>query len=125
MILAHHAIEVSEDELVRGAAMDEGGVDIEELARLARRFGVHAGIQQLSLEDIADFLAQDRWAIVFLNRLPLDQVFSVHAVIPVRVTAHFVTILDPRLGERRLARHKLEAARRYLSFYGVICGPLV
>lgn len=123
MILACHAIEVSEDDLVRRAVMEEGGVDIEELARLAQHFGLQAEIRQLSLDDIAELLADDRMAIVYLNRLPLDGVFSVHAIVPIRVTAHFVTILDPRVGERRLSRKKLDVARRYLSFYGVICRP--
>ncbi len=123
MILAHHAIKVSEEDLVHSAAMDEGGVDIEELVRLAQHFGLLAEIRQLFVEDIAELLAQDRMAIVYLNRLPLDGIFSVHAVVPIRVTAHFVTILDPRMGERRVSRKKLDIARRYLSFYGVICGP--
>ena len=125
MILAHHAVKVSEEELVRSAAMDEGGVDIEELARLARRFDVPAEVRPILLDEIAELQTHNRWAIVYLNRLPLDHVFSVHAVIPLRVTTHFVTILDPRVGERRLSRRKFEAARRYLSFYSVICGPLI
>jgi len=37
------------------------------------------------------------------------------------MTPRFVTILDPRLGERRLSRRKFDAARRYLSYFGVVC----
>ncbi len=92
-------------------------------SRLARKFGLHAEIQQVSLDDIAKLLAQGQWVIVYLNRLPIDRVFAIHAVIPIRLTQRFVTVLDPRLGERRISRRKLGAARRYLSNFGVICGP--
>ena len=45
MILAHYDIVISEDDLVHRADMDEGGVDIEELAQLAQDFGLQAEIR--------------------------------------------------------------------------------
>lgn len=66
-------------------------------------------------------IAEERWAIVYLNRFPLDRQFAIHAVIPMRVTQQFVTVLDPRKGERRISRTKFDQARRYLDRYGVVC----
>lgn len=122
-LLAHYGTPRTEDELVRAAKMEEGGVDIEELARLAERYGLRAEIRQLPPDALADLLARDRFAVIYLNRFPLDAVFAIHAVIPIRVTAHFVSFLDPRVGPRRVSRKKFMAAQRYLALYGVVCGP--
>lgn len=54
MILVQHRIETTEAELVQAAQMQFGGVDIEELARLAKRFGLHAELRQLDLAAIAE-----------------------------------------------------------------------
>ncbi len=121
MILAHHGSEVGEAELVRATTMQEGGVDIEELARAARRYGLRAEIKELPEDVLRDLVDQERLAIVYLNRFPLDRQFAVHAVIPLRFTRHYVTVLDPRRGERRLTCRKFDAARRYLDRYGVVC----
>jgi ABC-type bacteriocin/lantibiotic exporter with double-glycine peptidase domain len=121
MLLAHHGTGVTEAELVRATAMEEGGVDIEELARVARRFGFRAEIHELTAGAVADLVAQERFPIVYLNRWPLDGEWAVHAVLPVRFTRHYVTFLDPLRGERRVSKRKLEAARRYLSYCGVVC----
>jgi ABC-type bacteriocin/lantibiotic exporter with double-glycine peptidase domain len=124
MLLAHYGRIATEAELIRATAMEEGGVDIEELARVARRWGLRAEVQELSLDALVQLVAQERFPLVYLNRFPLDAQFAIHAVIPVRFTRHYVTLLDPRVGERRVSRRKFEAGRRYLSFYGVVCEPI-
>jgi ABC-type bacteriocin/lantibiotic exporter with double-glycine peptidase domain len=121
MLLAHHGTEVSEAELVRLATMEEGGLDIEELARLAGSLGLRAEIRELAFKNLAELVAEQRYPIVYLNRLPMDAEFSIHAVVPIRISAHFVTFLDPRRGVRRVASWKFEACRRYLSNFGVVC----
>jgi ABC-type bacteriocin/lantibiotic exporter with double-glycine peptidase domain len=121
MILAFNGIETSEEELVLATKMEEGGVDIEELAQVARYHGLKAEIRKLEEASLLDFIAIHRWAIVFLNRFPLDRQFAIHSVIPIRFTPHFVTVLDPLKGERRISRRKFDQARRYLDRYGVIC----
>lgn len=123
MLLAFHGTETSEDELIDKAEMEEGGVDIQELSALAQRYGLRADIQELSLEDLADCIAQERFPIVYLNRFPMDAEFAIHAVVPVRISAHFVTFLDPRRGQRRVSVRKFEASRRYLSNVGLVCDP--
>jgi len=102
--------------------MEEGGVEIEALAELARSYGIRADVLQLSLTDIAKLLNRDEIAIVYLNRLPLDGQFAIHAVIPIRLSPHYVTCLDPLFGRRRISRRKFELARSYLDRYGVVCG---
>ncbi len=124
MILAYYGTEVSEAELVRMTAMEEGGVDIEELARLARRCGLVAEIVSLSEEELIELNAQRRWMIVYLNRWPLDRVFAIHAVIPIRVSRVFVTVLDPMRGQRRLSRRKFDQARKYLDRLCVVCNQV-
>ena len=96
MILAHHGTEVSETQMRLVTRMEEGGVDIEELARLARRYGVRAEIRQLPERELPALFAAGRWAIVYLNRFSIDRQFAIHAVIPIRLTRQYVTVLDPR-----------------------------
>jgi ABC-type bacteriocin/lantibiotic exporter with double-glycine peptidase domain len=121
MILAYHGTAISEAELVRESAMEEGGLDIEELARVAGRHGLRTEIRVLPEAALGPLIAQNSWTIVYLNRFPLDRQFAIHAVIPIRITGHYVTILDPRKGQRRLSRRKLDQARRYLDRLGVVC----
>lgn len=121
MVLAGLGTDVSEAELVRASRLEEGGVEIEALAELARAYGLRANVAQLALADLADLFDQDKLAIVYLNRLPLDRQFAIHAVIPIRLSPQYVTCLDPRIGRRRISRRKFEHARSYLDRYGVVC----
>jgi len=114
-------MEVSEAELVLTTKMEEGGVDIEELAQVARYHGLKTEIRNLEETSLLGLIAIHRWAIVFLNRFPLDRQFAIHSVIPIRFTSHFVTVLDPLRGERRFSRRKFDQARRYLDRYSVVC----
>ncbi len=124
MILAQHGIDASEDELIHVARIEEGGLDIEELARLAERYGLQPTIRQLPLDDISGLLSRERFPIVYLNRYPIDAQFAVHAVIPFRISTRFVSFLDPLQGERRVSKRGFEACRRYLAYFGVVCAPL-
>jgi len=121
MVLAGFGTNVSEAELVRASRMEEGGVEIEALAELARAYGLRADVDQLSLADLAQLFEGEQPAIVYLNRLPLDRQFAIHAVVPIRLSPHYVTCLDPRIGRRRISRRKFERARSYLDRYGVVC----
>jgi ABC-type bacteriocin/lantibiotic exporter with double-glycine peptidase domain len=121
MVLASFGRNVSEAELVRASNMDEGGVEIEALAELARQYGLRADVVQLSLADLSQLLEQEELAIVYMNRSPLDRQFAIHAVIPSGLSPHYVTCLDPRAGRRRISRRKFEVARSYLDRYGVVC----
>lgn len=121
MVLASHHIDVSESELVEVAQMQEGGLDIEELANLAGRFGLQGEVRELAEADLIQFIGNKQWPIVFLNRFPLDRHFAIHAVIPVRFSRQFVTVLDPRKGEHRISRKRFDRARGYLDRYGVVC----
>lgn len=121
MILAHYGIETTEEALVQAAHMEEGGVDIEELAQLASAFGLQATIRRLSLPDLSGLIARGQFSIVYLNRLPIDGEFAVHAVIPIRVSRRFVAFLDPRRGQRRVSTSQFEASQRYLDHFGIVC----
>ena len=61
--------------------------------------------------------------IVYLDRSPLDGEFSVHAVIPVSVSRHFVTFLDPLRGQRRVGKRKFDSGWRRLDHVCVVCEP--
>ena len=122
MILAHHGTHVTESDLLPLVSLVQGGLDPDQIATVARHYGLHAEIAELDVSTIRDLVAQGRFPIVMIDRRPLDNEFTIHAVIAIRFTRHFVTVLDPLCGERRLSLRKFtEAQRRVL--WAVICEP--
>ncbi len=122
MVLAHHGITVTEDELV-GAAGKEGWLDPHEVAMLARRYGLTISYRQLNVNDLKTSIDRQEFPIVLLYRYPLDGVRDTHAVVPFRFTPHFVWFLDPLRpppGERRVSIKKFEQARRMIGQWCVV-----
>jgi ABC-type bacteriocin/lantibiotic exporter with double-glycine peptidase domain len=120
MILAGRGIETTEQELVQAAGMHVGGLNPEELARLAVKLGVDAAARQLTLAEISHLLENQRFPITFLYRKPLDGVAAIHAVVPFRLSPGFAHFLDPLRGERRVTRRKFEEARRWVGRWCVV-----
>jgi hypothetical protein len=89
-------------------SLDEGGLDPEALANLAQRFGLPAEVRQIDLEAVVTLVKSAWFPIVLVDRAWLDGEFSVHSLIPVRFTRHYVVALDPLRGERRISRRKFE-----------------
>lgn len=75
------------------------------------------------LDEIAALVEQHRFPIVLIERTFLDREFTVHAVIPIRLTRQYVRVLDPLFGERRISRRKFAQARRRLDQWAVVCHP--
>ena len=129
MILAQHRIEATEAELVQAAHMQFGGVDIEELADLAERYGLSAELRQLDVTAIAELAAEDIFPIAYINRglvdkLPRGTKVAVHAVVVTGVSQRSVTFNDPRLGRRRrVPKRKFAESQRELSRWCVVCQP--
>jgi ABC-type bacteriocin/lantibiotic exporter with double-glycine peptidase domain len=120
MVLAHQNMESTETELVKVAAMEPGGLDPEELARLGQSFGLRAAEQQLDKDSLFELIKEQRFPIVFLHRRPIDQVEVVHAVIPVGLFRQHVSFLDPLQGQRRVTIRKFEQARRLVGQWVVM-----
>jgi ABC-type bacteriocin/lantibiotic exporter with double-glycine peptidase domain len=120
MVLAQQGIRVAEDELVRSIDMPAGGVNPEELCRLARQYGLRASEKQLDRGQFLELLRDTRYPIIFLHRKPIDRVDAGHAVMPIRFSARFVTFLDPLRGERRVSIQKFEEARRLVGRWAVV-----
>jgi hypothetical protein len=57
---------------------------------------------------------------VYVYRRILDGVPSVHAVIPITFSNHFVTLLDPLRGKRRVSRKKFALARGMVQQWAVV-----
>jgi hypothetical protein len=98
----------------------EGGLDPEQLAVLARRYGLKAEARQLDLDAVADLVSQGFFPILIVDRSQFDREFSIHAVIPIHFTRHFVRVLDPLRGERRISRRKLARAHLRVDRWSVV-----
>jgi ABC-type bacteriocin/lantibiotic exporter with double-glycine peptidase domain len=126
MLLAHQGIAVDEARLFHEAHLEiaaVGWINPEELAVLARKFGLSAIETKLPLARLKRLVAAELWPIVFLNRQPIDGVAEGHAVIPTKISSGRVTFLDPLQGERRTSTRKFERARRVVGQWAVAWEP--
>jgi len=130
MVLAGYGVHVRESELEAQARMDVKGMPIDELARLARHFGLVAGIQDTTVAGLRRLLAEGRLPIAFIDRAVFDLSPRQRArhslrnaiipnVIPVHVTARSVTLHDPR--QPRVTRKTIRLFRRAYSGLGGRC----
>jgi hypothetical protein len=111
MILAHYGVVETEAALVETASV-QGGLDPDDLARLAEAHRLHVTVQQLDIEELVVLREKDLFPIVYVDRWPLDGEFAVHAVIPTRISRRFVWFLDPLRGERRVGRRAFAEGQR-------------
>jgi ABC-type bacteriocin/lantibiotic exporter with double-glycine peptidase domain len=120
MLLAYRGMEVSEAALLQDIASIEGGVDPEQLAQLAHRYDLHAGARQLDLPEMMTLVASQRFPIVLIDRSFIDGEFAIHAVIPIRFSRHYIRLLDPLRGERRVSIRKFSLAQRRVGRWAVV-----
>jgi ABC-type bacteriocin/lantibiotic exporter with double-glycine peptidase domain len=133
MVLAAFGTHVPESELKAQARMVPKGTPIEELERLARRYGLVAEIQHTTVEHLRQVLAAGKLPVAFIDRAifqlsPADRRHHSireaiqHNVIPVTITERSVTLhdpLEPRIGRRtlRLFRQAYDA----LGGVAIVC----
>jgi len=127
MVLAAKGTTLTEGKLRQSARMEEGGIDIEELARLAQTLGLHTVVQRAPAGQIRELLRTDNHVIAYINRSVFDLTtlddlspalrrLQVHAVVPVHVTASHVAFHDPRLpAAARKTVQRFEAAQRHMG----------
>jgi hypothetical protein len=133
MVLAACGTKVDEATLERQVRMEEGGIAIEELQRAARGYGLVAEIEETKVVDLRRILVQGKLPITYVNRSVFDlralrhvrQALGnvrVHAVIPTRITADFVTFHDPRLAAiRRKSIIRFACAHQHLGCVSLVC----
>jgi hypothetical protein len=121
MVLAAFGVEVAEATLEAQVQMQERGTVIDELERLAKHFHVVAEIQDPTVEELREILAEGKLPIAFIDRAVFDLTALqrrthsirdaiIHTVIPVRVTAKSITFHDPR--PPRITRKTIRLFRR-------------
>lgn len=120
MILADRGMLVPEDRLAGLMPAHDEGYDPDQVAEIARGFGLKAEARQLNLGAIAALIEKERFPIVLVDRTFLDGEFAIHAVVPIRITRHFAIILDPLRGERRVSRVTFLKATRRVDGWAVV-----
>jgi ABC-type bacteriocin/lantibiotic exporter with double-glycine peptidase domain len=120
MLLAYQGKDVSEATLLAQASLEEGGIDPDQLAALAVNYELKAEARQIDLDEIADLVRENRFPIVLVDRSFLDGEFTIHAVIPVQFSRHYVTVLDPLRGQRRISKRKFALAHRRVDRWTVV-----
>ena len=129
MVLAARGTMISERDLWRRAQMVEGGVEIQELERLAQALGLIASAREATAQQIRELLRAGSNVIAYLNRSvfelrtlrhlgPALRSFKAHAVVPAHLTARHVTFQDPHprlAGVIRKTIRRFEAAQRHMG----------
>jgi hypothetical protein len=120
MLLARKGVDVSEETLVARTSLDEGGLTPEELALLARNFNLAGKEQIVSHADLVKLVKDGHFPIVYLYRKFLDGPEHIHAVIPIKFSKHFATMLDPLRGRRRVSIRKFVKGRSWVQNWAVV-----
>ena len=134
MVLAAFGTDVEESTLESQASLKEDGTEIAELERLARQFGLLAEIQDPTVEEIQQLLAEGRLAMAYIDRAVFDLTprqrashslrdAKMHVVVPIRITAEAVTYHDPRPPARIVRRsiRLFRPAYERLGSHCVVC----
>lgn len=106
MVLSAYGTDLDETTLEGQARLVPGGMEIGELERLARQFGIDAEIRELAVEQFREVLAMGSLAIAYVDRAVFDlspasrlkhslRAARIHTVIPRRLTAASVIYHDP------------------------------
>jgi ABC-type bacteriocin/lantibiotic exporter with double-glycine peptidase domain len=133
MVLAAYGTHLDESAIEAETTIEDEGAPIEEIERLARRYGLVAEIQETTLTDLGRILRQGGLPIAFIDRGVFDMApherlkhsihdAKIHTVIPTRLSSASVTFHDPlppRVTRRSIKLFDL--AHRLLGRYCVVC----
>jgi hypothetical protein len=106
MVLAAFGMQIEERIIAAEARLEDRGTPIEEVERLARRFGLVADIQEPTIDEIRMLLAEGKLPLACIDRSVFDLTpqqrkrlsirdAKMHMVVPSRVSAASVTFHDP------------------------------
>jgi beta-phosphoglucomutase-like phosphatase (HAD superfamily) len=133
MALAGFGTDVEEATLEAQANLEPGGTEIGELARLARQFGLAADVEEATVEQVRQLLAEGKQILAYVDRAVFDLTpaqrakhslrnAKLHVVVPTRVTGSSITYHDPlppRVTRRSLALFR--SAYERLGSRCVVC----
>jgi Peptidase C39 family len=130
MVLASFGSYVEEGVLQGKAHMETDGTAIGELERLARQFGLVADIEEATVEQLRDLLAEGKLPIVYIDRAIFElsprqraqhsiRDAVIHTVVTTQITARFVTYHDPR--QARVTRKTTVLFRQAYEALGGHC----
>ncbi|MCI0680470.1 MAG: cysteine peptidase family C39 domain-containing protein [Gemmataceae bacterium] len=131
MVLAAYGTDVDESTLLGQARMEQDGTEIGELERFARQFGIVADLQEATVDQLRELLAEGRLPIAYIDRAVFELTprqrakhtlrhAKVHVVIPTRISAAAVNYHDP-LAPPRIVRKSMRLFRLAYDRLGSRC----
>jgi hypothetical protein len=135
MVLAAYGTYVEEDVLEAEARLDPTGTEIGELERLAREFGLVAEIEEVTVDQFPQLLAEGKLAIAYIDRAVFDLTprqrashslrrAKMHTVVPTRLSATSIWYNDPLPPSRaRRTIDLFQSAYDRLGSHCIVCAP--
>lgn len=115
MVLASFGLILSEVDLREQCDCTPFGTDALQAVDAVRKLGfVNTVKGTSSIEELLYQLSLDRYPIVFINLLPIDEIKSAHAIVLTDLDSDWVKICDPLQGDRVLPRSTFDVAWRMM-----------
>jgi ABC-type bacteriocin/lantibiotic exporter with double-glycine peptidase domain len=99
------------------------GTWADDVVKCARSLGFSAQKEYANLEMLTGYLAANRFPILYINLLFIDDIDSVHAVIATELLDQFLRVFDPLEGERSLPLPAFESSWQMLNNLAIIVWP--
>lgn len=124
MVLNSFGLQLDEEELRRLSDCTPLGTDAFRLIEAARQLGFTASRKHTlaSLDELARLLEEGLFPIVYVDLWPIKGGLSgqFHSLVVVSIEQENVLVLDPLVGERRLAREEFQAAWAEMRFLTIV-----
>lgn len=124
MVFSGFALQIEEAELRRLSDCTPLGTDAFRLVEAARQLGFTASRKHTlsSLDELARLIDEGLFPIVYVDLWPIRGGLSgqFHSLVVVGIEQENVLVLDPLVGERRLAREEFQAAWAELRFLTIV-----
>lgn len=125
MVLAGFGLSISEEKLRQMCDCTIFGTEALQAVEAARQLGfVETSKTNLTLLQLHSLVETSINPIVYVELMPIDQIWGIHALVVEKINSNFVTVLDPLKGERSINKAVFEAAYRLTKGLTIIVSSL-
>lgn len=133
MALAAHGTDLEESELENLAKMELGGMEVGQLAQLARRIGLRAEVREATIDQFGSLLDDGKILIAYIDRALFElrpaaraglslRNAKIHTVVPTRLSSSSIWYHDPlQVHPVRKSIRLFRLAYERLGSHSIVC----